>query len=219
LKAIHSLERLALNGVVVRLAWVKAHVDIQANELADSAAKLGGLVDMRSNVKAYLSMPQAEVKSNLEAAIRECWAQRWKQDAGYRMTKQFLSKHDKMAGRRACNLSKSSLSRLIQLVTGHNFLSYFQSKLDSTINPLCRLCEQTNETFFHLLTDCPALAVKRRTWFLDRPPTTDNWRPRELLSFSLEEPINSWITDRDYLMEQPLLELEVNYYITESDSS
>jgi len=38
------------------------------------------------------------------------------------------------------------------------------------------------------------------------------------LTYSLEEPINSWVTDRDYLMEQPLLELDVNYSITDSDS-
>jgi ribonuclease HI len=218
LKAIHSLERLTLKGAVVRLAWVKAHVGIQGNELADSAAKLGGKDEMGSNIKAYVKIPQAELKMNLEMTIREAWAQRWKRDPGYWMTKQFLTKPDKAAGRRACHLSKSSLSRLIQLITGHNFLSYFQFKLDSTINPLCRMCEEANETFFHLLTDCPALEVKRREWFLDQPPTTDNWKPGELLSFSLEEPINSWITDRDYLMEQPLLELDINYSITDSDS-
>ena len=218
LQAIHSLERLSLKGAVVRLAWVKAHVGIQGNELADSAAKLGAKDEMGSNHKVHLRMTQAEVKMSLEAAIRETWTQRWQRDPGYWMTKQFLTKPDKAAGKRACQLSKSSLSRLIQLITGHNFLSYFQFKLDSTINPLCRMCEESNETFFHLLTDCPALEVKRREWFLDQAPTTDNWKPGELLSFSLEEPINSWVTDRDYLLEQPQLELDINYSITDSDS-
>ena len=191
---------------------------IQGNELADSAAKLGGKDEMGSNIRAYLKMPQAELKMSLEVAIREAWTDRWKRDPGYWMTKQFLTKPDKAAGKRACNLSKSSLSRLIQLITGHNFLSYFQFKLDPTINPLCRMCEEANETFYHLLIDCPALEVKRREWFLDQPPVTDNWKPGELLSYSLEEPINSWVTDRDYLMEQTLLELDVNYSITDSDS-
>jgi len=167
LKAAHSLERLTLKGTVVRLAWVKAHVGIQGNELADSAAKLGGKDEMGSNIRAYLKMPQAELKMSLEVAIREAWTDRWKRDPGYWMTKQFLTKPDKAAGKRACNLSKSSLSRLIQLITGHNFLSYFQFKLDPTINPLCRMCEEANETFYHLLIDCPALEVKRREWFLD----------------------------------------------------
>ena len=150
--------------------------------------------------------------------VREKWKQRWLKDPGYWMTKQFLSKPDKMAGQRACKLSKTSLSRLIQLITGHNFLSYFQFKLDSTINPLCRMCGEENETFFHFITDCPALATKRRDWFLDQSPSTDSWLPGKLLGFSLEEPINSWVTDRDYLMEQPSLDLDINYSITDSDT-
>ena len=80
------------------------------------------------------------------------------------------------------------------------------------------MCSEENETFYHLIVDCPALTMKRREMFLDRPPITDCWKPWELLNFSLEEPINSWITDRDYLMEQPALELDVNYSITDSDS-
>ena len=173
---------------------------------------------MGTNKRVFLKTPPTELKTKLELAVREVWSRRWRLDPGYWMTKQFLTKPDKAAGIRACQLSKSSLSRLIQLITGHNFLSYFQFKLDPTINPLCRMCEEKNETFFHLLTECPALEVKRREWFLDKPPMTDNWRPGELLSFSLEEPINSWVTDRDYLMEQPILELELNYSITDSDS-
>ena len=163
-------------------------------------------------------MSSAELKYNIDTAIRNSWMQRWQGQDKYRMTKQFLSGPNKRAGIRACNLSKSSLSRLIQLITGHNFLSYFQFKLDPTINPLCRMCSEENETFHHLLTDCPALAMMRRDMFLDKPPARDNWKPRELINFSMEEPINSWITDRDYLMEQPALELDVNYSITDSDS-
>jgi len=177
-----------------------------------------GLDEMGTNKKVILAMSSAELKYNIDTAIRNSWMQRWQGQDKYRMTKQFLSGPNKQAGIRACNLSKSSLSRLIQLITGHNFLSYFQFKLDPTINPLCRMCSEENETFHHLLTDCPALAMMRRDMFLDKPPARDNWKPRELINFSMEEPINSWITDRDYLMEQPALELDMNYSITDSDS-
>jgi ribonuclease HI len=218
LEAMQSLEQLSQSGVTVRLAWVKAHIGTEGNELADSAAKQGGLDEMGTNTRIYLAMSAAELKASLDTAIRNRWRQRWQEQDKYRMTKQFLSGPDRQAGKRACNLSKSSLSRLIQLITGHNFLSYFQFKLDPTINPLCRMCSEENETFYHLLTDCPALELLRRETFLDQPPITDNWKPWELINFSMEEPINSWITDRDYLMEQPALDLDVNYSITDSDS-
>ena len=135
------------------------------------------------------------------------------------MTKQFITKPDKARDNLTIGLSKSSLSRLIQLITGHNFLSYFQYQLDPHINPLCRMCGEENETFYHLITDCSALMKTRRDIFLDSHPVTDDWKPAELIDFSYIEPINSWITDRDYLMEQPSLELDVNYSITDSDES
>ena len=204
--------------MAVRLAWVKAHVGLEGNELADSAAKQGGLDEMGINPRHIALMSKAEAKGCIKERIRDVWTRQWQGHAEYKMTKQFLSQPSKHAGIRAVKLSKSSLSRLIQLITGHNFLSYFQYKLDSTINPLCRMCGEENETFYHLITCCPALELRRREIFMDQPPGTDCWKPRELLDFSFEEPINSWLTDRDYLMEQPMLELDVNYSITDSDT-
>jgi ribonuclease HI len=219
LDTMKELEHLSLNGTVVRLAWVKAHVGLEGNELADSAAKLGGLDEMGTNRKVQLLRPLSSLKADISTAIRDEWGNRWLATDKYRMTKQFLTRPNAGSGRRVLQLSKSSLSRLIQIVTGHNFLSYFQFKLDSTINPLCRMCEEENETFYHLITQCPALETTRRDVFLDSHPVTDDWKPGEILKFSFLEPINSWLTDKDYLMEQPMLELDVNYSITDSDTS
>ena len=48
------------------------------------------------------------------------------------------------------------LSTWIKGITGHNNLAYFQSKLNTEIDPTCRLCLQANETLHHLMTDCEA---------------------------------------------------------------
>ena len=48
------------------------------------------------------------------------------------------------------------LSTWIKSITGHNNLAYFQSKLNTEIDPTCRLCPQANETLHHLMTDCEA---------------------------------------------------------------
>ena len=81
------------------------------------------------------------------------------------------------------------------------------------------MCEEENETFHHLVYECPALAVKRRVIFLDKPPELDNWVPKALIDFSRIDPIDSWLTDKGYLMEQPVLDLDINYSITDSDDS
>ena len=81
------------------------------------------------------------------------------------------------------------------------------------------MCEETNIAFHHLIVECPALEMRRRELFLNQPPVTDDWRPRELPEFSFQDPINCWVTNRDCLMEQPSLELDVNYSIMDSDSN
>jgi ribonuclease HI len=219
LQAAEALEVLCADGITVRLAWIKAHCGLEGNELADSAAKLGGADEMGINPRVHIPRSAAEVKENLDKAIRNEWEKQWTSSPKYRMTKQFITKPNKHRGSRVAELSKSSLSRLIQLITGHNFLSYFQYQMDSGINPLCRLCEEENETFHHLVYACPAIALKRREMFQDKPPETDKWAPKALIDFSYIEPIDSWLTDRGYLLEQPILELEVNYSITDSDDS
>ena len=48
------------------------------------------------------------------------------------------------------------LSTWIKGIIGHNNLAYFQSKLNSEIDPTCKFCLQANETLHHLMTDCEA---------------------------------------------------------------
>lgn len=40
-------------------------------------------------------------------------------------------------------------------------MNYFQFKVDPDVNPLCRFCEEQNETFHHYITDCPRLRQYR----------------------------------------------------------
>ena len=49
------------------------------------------------------------------------------------------------------------MKRLVEIVTGHNNLSYFPFEVDPDVNPLCRFWEEENETFHHYITDCPRL--------------------------------------------------------------
>ena len=48
------------------------------------------------------------------------------------------------------------MRRLIELITGHSNLNYVQHKIDPVnVSPLCRFCEEEDETFAHLLNECP----------------------------------------------------------------
>ena len=74
------------------------------------------------------------------------------------------------------------MKRLVDIITGHNKLSYFQFKVDPDVNPLCRFCEEQNETFHHFITDCPRLRQFRLDTVGDNDRNT--WKSAQLLNFS-----------------------------------
>ena len=88
-------------------------------------------------------------------------------------------------------LPRMRLSRFIRTISGHNALMYFQSKIDPEVDPRCRLCRQSDETFFHLVTECPRLHRLRQDKFLDMRISNDHgWSVQELIEFSLNPKVN-----------------------------
>ena len=87
----------------------------------------------------------------------------------------FYSGPNKNKAKNILNLSRSNLTKLISIITGFNCVSNIQFKADPTINPLCRLCGEENETFWHLATECPRLKMYREEVFLDKYPEQENW--------------------------------------------
>ena len=97
----------------------------------------------------------------------------------------FYGKPDKNQGKYVLKLGRMELSRFIKIITGHNGLFYFKSKIDGQINAECRFCLEAEETFYHLATECPVHRQCREEFFLDKPPITNSkWSVRALLDFS-----------------------------------
>ena len=44
------------------------------------------------------------------------------------------------------------MKRFVGIITGHNIISYFQFKVDPDVNPMCRFCEEENESFHNKLS-------------------------------------------------------------------
>ena len=79
-------------------------------------------------------------------------------------------------------LSRYEVSRYVSLVTGHGNLAYFLSKLEPGVNPICRFCEERNETFIHL-TECPRLRDYQVDCFLGESRAWE-WSHESILKFS-----------------------------------
>ena len=88
------------------------------------------------------------------------------------------------------------MRRLVELISGQNNLNYAQSKIyPHDVSELCRFCEEEEETFEHLLNECPCFIIARRDILQNVSITnTINWNPKLLLTFSyipaIEEALN-----------------------------
>ena len=66
---------------------------------------------------------------------------------------------------------------------------------DPNISKVCRLCEQENETFWHLIDECPRLEMTRREIFLDKNIRPDlTWSIKRLQRFINHPVIHKMLT-------------------------
>ena len=81
-------------------------------------------------------------------------------------------------------MSTLTLSNWIKTITGHNNLAYFQSKIDPEISLVCRLCNYKDETLFHLVTECEAIATQKLQIMENKIPLPDvEWSVKRILRF------------------------------------
>jgi hypothetical protein len=118
------------------------------------------------------------------------------------MTKQFYAAPDRNKAKYIYKLCRPELSRIVQLITGHGKLAYFQSKLQPNLDPTCRLCFETNETFWYLLYECPALLQQRSEILHEYNPDGElrDWSVQKLLDFSHMHKVEEAV-DRIYLID------------------
>ena len=149
------------------LNWTKAHAGVDGNERADILAKI-----------------------DLKNKITEFFYEEWKKDFqaydGARMGKLFYEGPDANKAKYVLKLSRAHLGRFIRIIAGHNSLFYFRHQVDKEVNPQCRFCLEENETFDHLVNDCPRFINDRRDILKNELITNDHmWSVQTLLDFSM----------------------------------
>ena len=188
--AIEALNTLAAMVTSVVLLWIPAHKGHIGNERADTLAKLGSAVTDASLAITVGKSP-AVTKMELKTGVYNDWAKEWAAYPLAQHSKGFYAFPNALKAKYAYKLARLELGRLVRAVTGHNNLNYFQTKLGLHHNSRCRFCEQADETFIHILQECPCFWHTRRDCFAGTLPTPGGrWSIRDLLDFTYTPKIN-----------------------------
>ena len=212
-RTIRELSKLGYDIPRLTLTWIKAHVGYKGNELADTAAKQGAL-EPEMSIKINIPISQTEISNKLKGMFLNKWKLRWTASKEYKHSKKFLDSPNTIRAKKVLQLPRLKMKRLVEIITGHNNLSYFQFKVDPDVNPVCRFCEEENETFHHFITDCPRLR-QLRTNTLGQFNHKD-WKINQLIQFSFIPEINDYLERKDYLIYGNLQYLEHNYSVNDS---
>ena len=184
LGAIAALNELAQITNRVTIVWIPAHKGHRGNERADTLAKSGAVSPVPSD---WISTkkPKKTLVSEIRQAMTDEWNEEWTSQNVAHHSRGFYTRVDHTKAKYVYKLSRTELGRFVRIITGHNNLNFFQTKIGLWADPLCRFCGEGDETVTHLLTACPSLALSSRNILRNGTLYSDmRWSVRELLEFS-----------------------------------
>ena len=182
-----ELVKLREKVQALSLVWIKAHHGHDGNALADEYAKQG-TVDP-SNYEFSL-MTKTEINRIIEKKTLDSWGNKWQNLQQCRQTKNFYPIPSIILHKLVNQLSRSDLSLFIQIITGQNSLNYTTSKINPNHTDQCRYCEEDEETFIHILNECPVFHELRQELLHGAViENTCDWKPKQLLQFAKEPQI------------------------------
>ncbi|GBM67253.1 hypothetical protein AVEN_213588-1 [Araneus ventricosus] len=143
-----------LDGTI-SLHWVKAHIGVAGNEVADKAAKSAS---NRPSVDLHLGIPGRSFKTSIRRLLLQEWQNRWNDDNEKgRFT--FIIFPEVQTNR----CVDSHL--LSQIVTNHGICPQYLKKFNLRACN-CRCGEDTDDGILHYIYLCPLLSSQR---YLIRP--------------------------------------------------
>ena len=215
LKALESMASIVSS---LTLSLIKAHVGTEGNEEADKAAKEGTIQGQHiTNIKTKGSW--GLVKNTIKRHTDAIWYEDWNKEDRFKHTKLFYTQPSNAKSRGILQLGTANLKKWIECITGHNNLSYFQNKLDATVDPTCRLCGNGVETVEHFIINCDYLHNRKRELLLGKEMgTCMDWSIKNIRKFLDIKEIDDLIHGKIDLKSKELIYQDYNYSDDSSSS-
>jgi len=136
------------------IQWVKAHSNINGNEIADRLAKRAAQISGSQNIPFQRIAPDFINKQLREVTLQK-WSEYWHARPDCRQTKLWFKEPNSKKSIEILALNREDFGLITRWITGHCYLARHQSLVHVCLSPESNLCGQGPETPWHLLRECP----------------------------------------------------------------
>lgn len=162
-RCVKILRELSVRNRVT-IVWVPAHSNHLGNEEADALAKLGtNKQTIDKEVPNSRSIFKNAVEEWFETERRIEWRERFTTRGSYGCS--MIPRMNLKTSREMWNLNRGQIRAAVSIMTGHARLNRDKNRANPDESPLCRYCEDEEETVKHIYMHCDQLDELRVRYF------------------------------------------------------